>query len=382
MAFEFLRKLPGILNPAMDDEADMYRTPGFNANAAAPKPVRLPMGGSAPRSLPEVQPSTGIPGGGNVTGPPPVPRQTNQQQIDEAQSVWKQGYQKPTGVFDRIKRAALPALAGAAKTGTLAGGLGGLATGMIADKQIYNERFNREIKPQILERQGREAQEAAMQRQAEDDALNRRYKEAQIRGIDAEAEARKIPKAQPRQSPIGASAPAIYDPNTGTFKQNPYYKEKPFKPGAQDYNEAYDQVVEEWGDPRDVATSSTDARKESIIDALPDQYKSILRKGKTLDGFDASPEDLTAAQNAYNRAREQDIERGTRLDTQKRKTEARRRVRGTAANGTPKTPGITIARKPVVDDRFVNFVAQKLGISPEQARQKIQSGGYEYSPPK
>lgn len=216
------------------------RTPGWNPNAGADQP-RTPQTMTpriaTPPTMPEAAP--GVPG-----GVVPTPREpSRQEQLDEAQSVYGQGYKKPQGFGQRLGRAIIPALKGAAegyaRTGNLAGAAGGAAVGagagILAPRQVYNQEFDERIKPQILERQEREAKESIFAEQRRKAEQEGRYKEAQIGGFDSEAQRRKDQSQLERDKfDFERGKPAFVSPGQGILRegeQTPGYTQ-PFAPKA------------------------------------------------------------------------------------------------------------------------------------------------------
>ena len=141
-----------------------FLTPGFNPSLPPPikrRPLPL-IGAGAPGSMPAptYQPEEG-----------PGPTRSQRYQSE------KEGFMR--GTPGRAKSAGLGAL-----RGFLGGGLTGAVRGAIGaavdPKEFREQEFNQRMRPQILERFGMEDQENQARRQAEQDALNAQYKQAQI----------------------------------------------------------------------------------------------------------------------------------------------------------------------------------------------------------
>lgn len=388
--FGGIKKIPKILgDDGEEGGGEMALTPGFNPEARMPQIVRPRAGGVREMLFGQGQDDTG---GGPINRPSPLApnavmdrpsplalppnirpkpddpitpgpnspafrKKTPYEEVQDARTTYNQAYKPPESFGARLKGGIFPAIMGALEGygqtgdagGAIGGALGGFGMGTLAPQQVYESQFDQRIKPRILERQKAEEEAAVKARALEDRSRDWQVKQAgmnkpmEVDGSLVSPQGKVIYQGQskaPRQprAPVAGNAPALYDPNTGQWIQNPYYKEKE-EPYGQRYRDELDNVTEEWGDPRDVATSSTDARRESIIDSLPDNYKAILRTGKTLKGYTPDGSELTAAQNAFSQARQRDIDQGTRIDTDKRKTEARKRVRGGKGTASPRPTG-------------------------------------------
>lgn len=370
------------------------------------------------RPLPAPAPE-GMPGAVDLPRNP-MGKQTNQQEIDEADSVWKQGYKAPKGFGGRLKAAFMPLLEGAAKgfatTGDLGGAIGGagagFAGGLIAPRRVYEQQFEQKIKPKILERQGRE--DAEQKATAE-----RAYKDAQTRNIESEIRSRDALAEQGKS--MAVNAPAIYNSRTGKWEENPYYHPKQEK--SQRFILGRDLVDENGkliyrGEEKDTADYSISdgylySKKAGTYEKLPDKGMAQDKRNSIQNKFNqlhtaaskASQQLALAEQNlrTYKDEKAQD-------DLNKAKINYNAALKSLNDFSTsvgrdypndfegaigdndwgyikPRDPAPLTPRaqssggaKPVVDDRFVKFTAQRLGISDEEARRRIESGGYQYQP--
>lgn len=281
-----------------------------------------------PARAPGPQMPQGIPGGSFPSGP-----------IAPTAAAGPSNRAQEFGMAQMASQNATPqGFKGRLLSGLRAGLAGrGFISGFADPRGEQQAQFYGREAPQMAQRWQLEDQELATQAAAAQRALDERYKNAQIGEIESQNKAREAAgkRAQEeadyeRTKPIQVAPDAsLYDPRTKQpiFTAPPRTREAK-DPSAFDVKAEQDRVTEEWGDPRAVATSSTKNRRESIIDTLPAEYQTILRTGKTPAGDPAGPGSTKRrlAEEAFNKAEQQDIEQGTRLDTQKREAEARRRL--------------------------------------------------------
>jgi hypothetical protein len=111
--------------------------------------------------------------------PPPVPnrRPTRGEELTEAKDVYLKG------APGRFRSALTGALQGLAAGGP-GGAITGAATGAISPRTVREVEFNQRVRPQIQERFAFEDQQRQAERQAEADALNTQYKQAQIGAVN------------------------------------------------------------------------------------------------------------------------------------------------------------------------------------------------------
>lgn len=163
---------------------------------------RLP--GGAPASLPAARPMP-APMGAATGGMPAMPSASAAApslrpagpggQLQEAQNVWEQGYQKPQGIGGRLRNT-LGALGRGAVQGLGNGeGIvpGALRQGILGAADPRAERklqFEQQIRPQIEQRLGREAADAAYNRQQQQQGMADEMERAKLANVQSETQAR------------------------------------------------------------------------------------------------------------------------------------------------------------------------------------------------
>lgn len=300
-------------------------------------PARMP-GPQAPQGIPGME---GRPSPGPIAPTAAAGPSNRAQEFDMARMAAQN--QTPAGFKGRLLSGLRAGLAGR-----------GFISGVADPRGEREAEFYQKEAPQIAQRWQLEdadrarkieeqAQQAAAAKAAQDAALN----QARIGEIASQNKSRDAATGLAREQfeynknkPIVvAPEGSVYDPKRGPVYQAPPRSREPKQPTQLDFKTTLDQVNQEWGNPRDVATSSTKNRRESIIDTLPDEYKTILRTGKNASGDEAGAEQVRRAQEAFNKAEARDIEQGTKLDTEKREAEARRRLSSGGRPGTGGGPG-------------------------------------------
>lgn len=324
-----------------------------------------------PARMPGPQAPQGVPGGGFPSGPiaPTAAAGPSNRAQEYGMAQMASENATPKGFKGRL-------LSG------LRAGLGGrgFISGFADPRAEQQAQFMTREAPQIGQRWQLEDQERARkaaEAQATQEAL---YRQSQIAENESQNKQREeAAKLAREQFEYEKTKPLIVPPdsavlprgaNTPTFIAPPRTRE-PKQPTQLDFQTERDRVTEEWGDPRAVATSSTDNRRESIIDTLPDQYRSILRTGQTLDKQPAGATKLRLAQEAFEKARQRDIEQGTKLDTQKREAEARRRLgerRPTTGPQRPQQPSSNSL--PITTGHGTAAPVRRMNINAAQERYK------------
>lgn len=431
-----IKKAPGLFGQAIHQgqDEDLALTPGFNGSLPSPtfKRPQMPTGAvridENPRMSPGVmdrpsplqpapnirprpaEPITPMPGS------PTFRPQTPQEEIDAAKATHAQNYQPPTGFGGRLKAAAPAVLRGllaasaggepdAARSG--AGALGGLLTGLIAPRQVAQADFEQRQLPQILARQKREQEQQVFQEARNKAALEDQYRRGQIGAMPSADEARAEREADLKYKAAQTEALGRRD-NSG--------KDSLLNTPGGLYDIKTGQIIPGTTRPQAPQRAQRVRPGETLIDAngnvvyqseAPEKETKTAEKRKAVGDFDALKADtdywnqkLAVAKQSGDAAKIQEAEIEYNNAFQKENAAARLigetypdeyeagpgtggrayvkakppqpRQRPKAAQGGQ--------RKAVVDDRFVNFTAQKLGISREEARRRIEAGGYEYQP--
>ncbi len=282
---------------------------------------------------------------------------------------------------DVLKGAGLGFLRGAAANpnNPLAGGLGGAVGGGIIpaiNPTLGREAlFNQIYLPQMQQQQAEQQGIFAQQQQAAETEQQRRLREAQIGKTEAETKALGMPKvptlpAPPRPVSV-APGSTLVNPTTGqaiyTAKGRP---EKP--PSTTDLEREVRLEEEEEGTTDAIAAQSYEARggDEYVKSKLPARAQEILNTGK-LNGEDVTPQEMAQAQAQWQAAIKTQKDRDRTETENVRKKNIAAKVKARRGGGQSSS-----SQKATVSQDFINFTAQKLGISPEEARSRIQKSGY------
>jgi hypothetical protein len=288
---------------------------------------------------------------------------------------------------------------GAALGGALAGGV----AGGISPKTARAQQFNMLQRPKILERWQLEDMDAARARQTADGALNDRYKNAQISGMEAnaardraEAEKALLPQPVQRQNTPGG----LWDPSLnggqggivpGTQPRQSSAQKKlgrNVRTGQIDY---YDPATESadfepYQFPRENRTTPRQPQRAPV--GQINKIKELKRRATNAWdawGKQTDPEKRRKAQSAASAAQ------GAYNDAVAALGESfpdAYEVGGfTEQNGNqgwgyykPRQGGQAQGaqgQRPTANPRFVDFIMQRKGFkTPEEARQWIESQGY------
>jgi hypothetical protein len=317
------RRRRPFLTPPINPEADMLD-----------EPPDLP---PRPRAM---LPPPGNPGG--MEAPEYTPQDMAPPSRYQRLEAEKQGYMR--GTPGRFKSALTGALQGLAAGGP-GGALTGAAYGAIDPRRVREVEFNQRVRPQIQERFAFEDQQRAVERQAEQDALNAEYRRAQI----GELGRRGLPKPAAPQRPIivppGGTA---IDLDT---RQPIFTAPERIKPPTT----AELQIDPESGmSVEEMADASYNARggDNYVLSKLPPATRQIIERGTVMikgKEEEASPEEKGAAQRAFDNA----INRQRSTDMQYTRGHIRsRRVGGGKAQPVKSGTGINRPRSQFNSKKF------------------------------
>jgi hypothetical protein len=263
---------------------------------------------------------------------------------------------------------------GSAIGGALAGGIGS-AVNPRAGRELV---FDTSIRPRMERDIAAQQQQAAIQQANEDRALKNAKVQAEANQANANAEkARRLPEPKPTlpiRSPRG-----LYDPATKKIIPGTEPLPKPEKPISLPEAEAERAQIE--GSQEQIAADTLAGRLESLKGRLSPRERAIIN-GEAVDvdpktGQPTYADDIEEAQ-AHRRWQQiqddemRNIRRGTAENSRTRAQSIRRTGMlpepGKQAGGQPKA---------TVGQDFVNFVSQRLKITPEEARKRIEGRQYQ-----
>ena len=182
-------------------------TPGFNPNAPGPT--------TRPGILAGAPELSGVPPVAPVA-PEIAPREAPMPEFNPRISRGEEYGGAKAEFMAKTPGRGKSALTGALQGFLRGGGLAGAATGAIygaADPRgLREQEFNRTRRPQLLERFAMEDAETQARRQAEQDAINNQYRQAQIGELESQAYKNRQPPPAPRPLAPIHSDRGLYDP--------------------------------------------------------------------------------------------------------------------------------------------------------------------------
>jgi hypothetical protein len=264
-------------------------------------------------------------------------------------------------------RGALQGLAtGQGLAGAVGGAIGGFAGGVVNPKGIREQEFNERIRPQIIERFGYEDQARAQELAAEKAARENAIAEADINLKNAQA--------YKNRQPLPSKTPALFNTPGGTLDTSTRTIVPGTQPATKPPTAAELKTEPTSGKSAEqIAIESYENKGGDayVLAHMPARIQQIIQKGTvTLNGKEqpASPDELRMAQQAFESA----IKRQKETDIQYTTGSVRSRRLGSRQGANSSTP----QRKAVVHADFVNHVANKLKISAEEAKRRIEADGY------
>lgn len=291
--------------------------------------------------------------------------------------------------------------------GGIPGAIGGAALGLLNPQLAREQNFDSLYGGRIQADQARRAEAATLEAKQKRDAMALEQETAQTALMRANAEKALRPEyrlennvlyntrdrndfgvipsptrpADPRQGFFNTPRGTI---NTSTGQMIPGTEPIPREPSLSEQNRLSDDDIESQYDLQQIIQDSVAGDPEGVKRYMPGVFYDILANGgKNADGSEVDPEVLAQAQQAYQRAQQQVVKEkteGAKANLQREKLKARPRAKGLGVSQTPTTTAPLQAPKQgakgAVGSNFMKFVAGKLGISEQQAAEKIRQDGY------
>lgn len=228
--------VPNNRRRRLPTEEDDYKTPPVELpDIEQPRPT--PLAGPPGYVPPAIYRTPSF----NPAEPPSRQQQYQAEVIDPARRAaegprWKTALLSAAG-------GALRGLGGGGLGGAIGGAIGGGITGAVNPRGFQEQRFRAQALPRLQERWALEDQDRLAQRQADNDALNDQYRQAQMANLGAETDLRLSQAAAARlPRPVKGPTPEWKLGTNRRTGQRGYYNAADEKQAAD-----YDPYVEEKG---------------------------------------------------------------------------------------------------------------------------------------